>query len=285
MIELISRSWRKPFYELVSSAEHSLLLAAPFIKKDEARRLADAAGAKPGQRSARLTVLTDLRAESVLSDSLDIEALQVFVKEFEPAQVISVPRLHAKVYVADKARAIVGSANLTPSGLDQNMEYGILIEDPRIVGRIRGDLLRYGQLGSPVESDTLDSLEALGKQMKLKFSALQKSAAAGLRREFTAQLREARKRFIATQVGNRSANAVFSEAILYLLVQHPLATRDLHPRIQALLPDLCDDSLELVINGEAFGKKWKHEVRNAQQSLKRLGLIRFDGRQWIRDGR
>jgi hypothetical protein len=38
------------------------------------------------------------------------------------------------------------------------------------------------------------------------------------------------------------------------------------------LPDLCDDSVELVIHCERFGKAWKHHVRNAQQNLKRGGL-------------
>jgi len=48
------------------------------------------------------------------------------------------------------------------------------------------------------------------------------------------------------------------------------------------LPDLCDDDVELVINGEHFGKKWKHQVRNAQQALKRVGRISFDGKRWHR---
>jgi hypothetical protein len=74
---------------------------------------------------------------------------------------------------------------------------------------------------------------------------------------------------------------VFSEVILYLLSKGPLPTVQMHPLIQRLLPDLCDDTVELVINGQPFGKKWKHHVRNAQQSLKRQGVIQFDGRRWL----
>ena len=278
-MELIAGSWRKPFYELVSSAQESLLLAAPYIKEEEARRVSAASGTTSVGRVS-LTVLTDLRADSILSASLDIGALQMFANHFKQAEVISVPRLHAKVYVADRRRAIIGSANLTPSGLDHNMEYGVLIDDPSVVARVHRDLMQYGGLGSPVDPETLDSLETLAGELTLKFNALQKSAAANLRREFNLQLQRTRERFIATQVGTRSANAVFSEVILYILKKRPLSTRDLHPRIQNLLPDLCDDSVELTINGEAFGKKWKHQVRNAQQSLKRLGLIRTDGATW-----
>jgi hypothetical protein len=47
------------------------------------------------------------------------------------------------------------------------------------------------------------------------------------------------------------------------------------------LPDLCDDAVELLINGQRFGKRWKHAVRNAQQYLKRSGKIAVKGENWI----
>jgi hypothetical protein len=31
---------------------------------------------------------------------------------------------------------------------------------------------------------------------------------------------------------------------------------------------MCDDSIDRVIDGVHFGKKWKHMVRNTQQFLK-----------------
>lgn len=55
---------------------------------------------------------------------------------------------------------------------------------------------------------------------------------------------------------------------------------ELHPLIQRLQPDLCDDSIDRVIEGVHFGKKWKHHVRSAQQFLKRQGRIRYDGARW-----
>jgi hypothetical protein len=35
-----------------------------------------------------------------------------------------------------------------------------------------------------------------------------------------------------------------------------------------------------MIDGVNFGKKWKHQVRTAQQHLKRQGEISFDGERW-----
>lgn len=61
-----------------------------------------------------------------------------------------------------------------------------------------------------------------------------------------------------------------------------LSTVQLHPLVQQILPDLCDDTTDRVIDGVHFGKRWKHYVRNAQVALKRKGLIDYDGRRWLR---
>jgi hypothetical protein len=50
--------------------------------------------------------------------------------------------------------------------------------------------------------------------------------------------------------------------------------------IQQLQPDICDDSIDRVIDGVHFGKRWKHYVRTAQQFLKRTGRVYFDGDRW-----
>jgi hypothetical protein len=50
--------------------------------------------------------------------------------------------------------------------------------------------------------------------------------------------------------------------------------------VQQIHPDLCDDSIDRVIDGMNFGKKWKHHVRSAQQALKREGVVLFDNGTW-----
>ena len=59
-----------------------------------------------------------------------------------------------------------------------------------------------------------------------------------------------------------------------------MSTRELHEKLKELLPELCDDRMELVINGQHFGKKWKHIVRNAQVFLRRKGAIHLIGKEW-----
>ncbi|MGH9254186.1 MAG: hypothetical protein ACRD3C_06405 [Vicinamibacterales bacterium] len=72
----------------------------------------------------------------------------------------------------------------------------------------------------------------------------------------------------------------------YLLAKHgPLRTEELHPRVSAIHPDLCDDSFDRVINGRHFGKKWKHAVQSAQLRLKsRVQIAIIDGRWTLVSG-
>ncbi|MEU1785891.1 DISARM system phospholipase D-like protein DrmC [Streptomyces sparsogenes] len=44
--------------------------------------------------------------------------------------------LHAKLIAADRHTALLGSANLTDRALSENIELGVLLHDPRTVGRI-----------------------------------------------------------------------------------------------------------------------------------------------------
>ena len=59
-----------------------------------------------------------------------------------------------------------------------------------------------------------------------------------------------------------------------------MSTDELNPLIQKIHPDLCDDSVDRVIDGRHFGKKWKHAVRTAQQYLKRTEQIELHEGLW-----
>ncbi len=59
-----------------------------------------------------------------------------------------------------------------------------------------------------------------------------------------------------------------------------MPTVKIHQLIQQLHPDLCDDSVDRIIDGENFGKKWKHAVRTAQQNLKKKGEVVYANGVW-----
>ena len=273
----IDRGWRDAIGGVASAASREMLVAAPYVKEPEAAWLRGRL--RPG---VDVLTLANLDAGAVAQASLDIAALRRLFEAAPASRVVSLSHLHAKVYVADEAAALVTSANLTRSGLDRNLEYGVLLDDPALVRKVRGDLLAHMRLGSDVDADRFADLEPVEAALREERARFEASASPAARRRFDAVMREARRTFAATQVGERSRNAMLGDAVLVALERGPLITEAIHEIVRGLLPHLCDDDTELVINGTRYGKKWKHYVRIAQQHLRRRGEIAYDqsNREW-----
>ena len=234
-----------------------------------------------GRTPPHVVLLTNLAPGSMLQGSLDTKAVAKFCKEFPEITVRHLPGLHAKSYVADEHTAIVTSGNLTSSSLFQNYEYGIQVDDPAAVRRIASDLVAYGRLGTQVSIDELDRLAEISESLKAKYSEALNSAQKRFKDEFEQQLEVMVEslRLLRAKPGE-STNSIFARTIVYILRDGPLATRDIHPLISMIHPDLCDDRIDRVINGVRFGRAWKHRVRGAQVNLRRQGLIELAGGNW-----
>ena len=48
-------------------------------------------------------------------------------------RLLNKPYIHAKLMIADRSRAFVGSENFSPTSMDRNRELGILVNDPKIL--------------------------------------------------------------------------------------------------------------------------------------------------------
>ena len=275
-VRLIDRGWRDALGDVASAASREMLVAAPYVKEPEAAWLRGRL--RPG---VDVLALANLDAGAMAQASLDLAALRRLFEASPASRVISLPHLHAKVYAADEAAALVTSANLTRSGLDRNLEYGVLLDDPALVRKVRRDLLAHARLGSDVDADRFAALEPVEAALREERARAEARPSPAARRRFDAAMGEAERAFAATQVGNRSANAVFGEAIRLVLRPGPLPTEDIHEVARSLYPALCGDE-ELVINGVHYGREWKHRVRNAQVHLRRRGEIAYDRatREW-----
>lgn len=282
MIRPFGKPVRHFVEEVVRRAGSSLLVASPFISAEQARWLLGIV--RRGKACAAVRTLTSISEQSVAQGALEIEALEELAAGSPNNEVVNLPRLHAKVYVADSDMAIVTSANLTRGGLEGNYEYGVAIDEPCIVSQIRKDMEDYARVGNRLLLSELRRLGDLGRELRAACERVARTPEGPSSREFQALLRDMRQPVLEAQVGQRSANSIFSEAIQFVLRDGPLTTRQMHPKIQELLPDLCDDREELIINGQRFGKRWKHNVRNAQQSLKHAGIIQFQDNLWILAG-
>ncbi|MBM3269826.1 MAG: phosphatidylserine/phosphatidylglycerophosphate/cardiolipin synthase family protein [Candidatus Sericytochromatia bacterium] len=69
---------------------------------------------------------------------------------------LEAPYLHAKVIVADNAKAYIGSENLTANSLDNNRELGLLLDDPAIVAEVLATNAEDWKKGKPLEQPVTD---------------------------------------------------------------------------------------------------------------------------------
>lgn len=279
MVELLRSPWTDGFEELLNLATTSLVFCSPYIGRspcDRIRRHATTSRNRP----LDVAFLTDLSRDNMLSGGTDVAALADFVKAVPSTTVRFLPSLHAKVYVADEKQAIVTSGNLTDSGLERNFEYGVLFTDHDVVCSIREDVLQYAALGSPIDAAQLETFATVVAELREMRELALRQVRSRIRREFDRRLREVDDSILSVRAGDRTAHAIFADAILHLLGRGPMKTVEMHNSIKQIHPDLCDDSVDRIINGQHFGKKWKHGVRTAQVFLRRRGDIRLENGHW-----
>ncbi|MEW6084699.1 MAG: phospholipase D-like domain-containing protein [Chloroflexota bacterium] len=235
----------------------------------------------------KISVLTNISMDNVLSKSLDTSALRLILDEFQVASIVSLPYLHAKVFVADKTTALVTSANFTNGGLWKNYEYGVVINGEESVRTILDDISAYMNLGGAISREFLNIVEEkLAELSQSKMQIEMNIETKSLRKKVQQSQLELQDILLANRVRKgQTINALFCDTILLILRKHKdgLATEEIHTEVQLIHPDICDDAIDRVINGQHYGKRWKHYVRRAQEYLKEKRIIARIGAKWRLD--
>lgn len=278
---VLQRPWKEHLSRLLGEAEADVLVSSPYITRQGADFVIENISSSI-QAAGQFTLLTNLSPTNITQGATDPRALQDLAAAAPKVTIHHLPRLHAKVYVADVKRAIVTSGNLTFGGLDANYEYGLCIEHGQTVETVRRDIAEYAGLGASIEVSQLAAYSRAVEEVQAALNEQRKAIARSARQSFEEALRNANDELIRLRVAEGPIHTVFAKTVLYLLNREgPLRTQTLHPLVQEIHPDLCDDSVDRVIDGVRFGKKWKHAVRTAQQQLKRQGLIELRGGHWM----
>ena len=278
--ELLQSDWSVTLSALLQEASKNVLIASPFVTRRGIDLLIDNLS-ESVRNDGGVQILVNLSPQNIIQGSVDPESLQHFYGAVSTPSLFHLPRLHAKVYVTDTQNAIVTSGNLTAGGLDHNFEYGVYTSDEAAIAVLRGDLEEYAELGVQVSEKELQSYSRAAERVRSTFRKQQQSTQAAARRDFERAYEEANDELIRLRLKGRSTNDTFAQTIVYLLRKKgPMATEDLHPHIQRIHPDLCDDSVDRVIEGQNYGKRWKHRVRAAQSSLKQRGDIELNEGKW-----
>jgi len=277
MIEELNKSWHYNLGSIIKESKENIFISSPFVTQNGidfiANHLSD-----EFKEKGEFTFLTNLSPSNIIQGSNNPNIFKTLSAEIRNFNIWHLPKLHAKVYIADYKKSIVTSGNLTNGGLFSNFEYGIQVSDKEITKRIYKDINQYCQLGSLIDFQTLDSLVNISSKI-IKSVTKQDNS---ISKEINNLLESAQLELIKDRLNVGAIHNVFSKSILYILERNPvgLRTEHIHLEIQKIHPDLCDDSVDRIIEGKSFGKKWKHAVRTSQQHLKRNGLIILENDKW-----
>ena len=155
-VSVVLGAWKNRLMALVGAARRDLLITSPYVGEEAARCVAESVA--PGLRDrGSLTFVTNLAPLNVWEGATDPNAIRTLTQTVVRSTVYHLPRLHAKVYVADQDLAIVTSGNFTASGLVRNIECGIEVRDREMASTIRRQMLGIARLGATVTGDALST--------------------------------------------------------------------------------------------------------------------------------
>jgi hypothetical protein len=276
----LQRDWRDSLGHLLASAERELLICSPYITSEGIRFVEECSRIELRQKG-KCTVVTNLAPTNVVQGATDPRALQRLSHSISNTAFWHLPRLHAKVYVADASAAIVTSANLTLGGVRANYEYGVHVADVDTVAQIRNDIIGYSELGTRLTDGQLSRYIEVADEVRAAFEKQQRSISRTAKARFEQLFYKAENELIALRLAGAPVTQVFARTIEYLLRRHgAMTTPEIHSHIAEIHPDLCDDTVDRVIDGRHFGKKWKNLVRTAQSQLKVRSVIELSGGRW-----
>jgi hypothetical protein len=146
----------------LGAASDEVLLASPFLSIRVAKQLA----ALAGKSAARWSLLTRLDAAAAAGGYLSTDGLRALVDA--GVKIGHARRLHAKVYLADDAFGIIGSANLTGSGLgtsaEPNLEMSLRL-DVSAAREARTQVNAWWRESVPVYRKDLDELDRRAREL------------------------------------------------------------------------------------------------------------------------
>lgn len=117
---------------MLERASFEIVIVSPWIKKHTWDQL-NGAFRHFSRRGGRLRVFmrgTEYDYSMGFSDDLREEISSL------GGELVLVAGLHAKIYMVDRREAIIASANLTKGGTEANLESGVWINDPSVLGDI-----------------------------------------------------------------------------------------------------------------------------------------------------
>lgn len=131
MIEIKRSTWEM-MERLIQSCNQELLICSPWLSTYGLTKLQQYLNSKSIDLIQFWSRLADANTDSVLLLQMTSKLLESGIK----VTLKDSPKLHAKVYLADRSMAILTSSNLSKSGFEENLEIATLISDPYAVKQV-----------------------------------------------------------------------------------------------------------------------------------------------------
>lgn len=156
MTEIIKNPIEDIFLELCANSTQSIKLCAPFVKNNIIEKIIT-----HKQMETSVDLLTNVNMNSFYKKASDLKALSKILEM--TGYVYNCGKLHAKYYIFDDEKAIITSGNLTHNGLNNNYEYGVLINEKDLINQIVEDYssICSDELTGKVIQKQLDEIEKL----------------------------------------------------------------------------------------------------------------------------
>ena len=280
-MEALQRGWNKNLATLFSNVKSELTISSPYISDAGADLLINSVS-DIFKEKGLLRFITDLSPKNIYQGSTNPFSFDKLFQNINLVQVFHLPKLHTKVYIQDNQKAIVTSGNLTAGGLYNNFEYGVFTSDNSFVSYIKNDLTDYGNLGALVNYSDIQNYCNLSEKVSEIYLKKEKSFNKEIENQFNNIVGLANDELIKFKLASGKIHPIFEKTILYILNKYGALEQDtINGFIQEIHPDLCDNKVDRVINGVAFGKKWKHAARTAMQTLKKYQKVELIEGKWI----
>lgn len=130
MIQILTANHAEEIMDCFDSAIHEIKIVSPYLSPNTADILCRAA-----EQGISCTFVTRVYVDDFLKHSSNIDSLRKMLEA--GIRVYAMIGLHAKLYLFDDNRAILGSANFTESGLHLNYELSIeALDEPDLVSQL-----------------------------------------------------------------------------------------------------------------------------------------------------
>lgn len=119
---------------MITATRENFTFTSPFIKVPAINVIME-------YRKHNFTIngVTSFRLRNFERGVSDLEAIQLLRSQGE-VLLKNVANIHSKVYIFDSSAAVISSANLTPGGLEGNIELGILVRDSILIKELRDNI-------------------------------------------------------------------------------------------------------------------------------------------------